>query len=91
MDLTSEEYEFIHMYCLPESKEKVTSSIKLKKKCGFTWRNLTKNLKEGVFTIESKFLESIPYYTTSLDTPSLANSMKVSLEVKQLKVSLKTV
>ena len=54
MDLTSEEYEFIHMYCLPESKEKVTSSIRLKKKCGFTWRNLTKNLKEGVFTIESK-------------------------------------
>ena len=72
MDLTSEEYEFIENYCLPESKEKVTLNVKRKSMCGFSWRNLAKNFKEGVFTIKRKQVDSIPYYTTSLDTPSLA-------------------
>ena len=54
MDLTPEEYEFIENYCLPESKENVTLIVKRKSMCGFTWRHLTKNFKEGVFTIERK-------------------------------------
>jgi hypothetical protein len=89
MDLTPEEYEFIENYCLPESKGKVTLNVKRKSMCGFTWRNLTKNLKEGVFTIEHKQIDSFPYYTTSLDTPSFAQTMKVPLEVKQLKYKLR--
>ena len=54
MDLTPEEYEFIENYCLPESKGKLTIKVKRKSMCGFTWRNLATNFKEGVFTIERK-------------------------------------
>ena len=91
MDLTPEEYEFIENYCLPESKGKLTIKVKRKSMCGFTWRNLATNFKEGVFTIERKQIDPIPYYTTSLDTPSLAQSIEGILDVKQLKVSSKLI
>ena len=91
MDLTSEEYEFIESYCLPDCKGTVTSAIKRKSMCGFSWGMLTKNFEEGVFTIGSKEIDSIPYFTTSLDTPSLAQQIGVSLEVKQLKVSTRVI
>ena len=52
MDLTKEEFEFIEEYCLPESKGKLTPTIKRKSACGFTWRHLSKNFKAGFFTIE---------------------------------------
>ena len=68
MDLNEEEFEFIETYCLPDSKGKVNPRIRLKSMCGFTWKQLSQNFKDGVFTLErSEEVISIPSQAANLD------------------------